>query len=79
MEKAAGRGTARVWRIRDKLILYFLTVILLPVGTLGILGPLIYSRTIANETTAHATQMIGQLNLNIEFYVQETEKLINFL
>ncbi len=73
------KKNGRMISIRLKLIVYFITVIFLPFGTLGILGPLLYSKSIESETTNHAIQMIGQLNLNIEFYVRETEKLVDFL
>jgi two-component system sensor histidine kinase YesM len=65
--------------LRSKLIAYFLTVIILPVAVLGVMSPLIYSGAIEAAAADHATQMLGQLNLSIEFYIEEVERLMGFL
>ena len=54
-------------------------MILLPLCTLGILGPYISARTIENETTSHTVQLIRQVTRNIEFYVRETESIISIV
>ena len=51
-------------------------MILLPLLTLGILGPYISARTIESETTNHTVQLIRQVTRNIEFYVRQTESII---
>jgi two-component system, sensor histidine kinase YesM len=57
----------------------FVSVILLPILTLGVLGPLISARTIENETTSHTVQLIRQVTRNIEFYVRQTESIISIV
>jgi two-component system sensor histidine kinase YesM len=54
-------------------------VILLPVLTLGILGPFISARTIENETTSHTVQLIRQVTRNIESTVRNTESIISIV
>lgn len=65
--------------IRTKLIFNFLSLILLPMVTLGIIGNLIYSSKFEAQTTKHTTDMISQVNKNVEFYINEMEKTIGFL
>jgi len=54
-------------------------VILLPLLTLGILGPFISARTIESEATSHTVQLIRQVTRNIEFYVRQTESIISIV
>jgi two-component system sensor histidine kinase YesM len=54
-------------------------VILLPLLTLGILGPYISARTIESEATNHTVQLIRQVSRNIEFYVRQTESIISIV
>lgn len=65
--------------IRSKLLSYFLAIILLPLLTLGVLGPVIYSRTIERETTSHMIQMIRQVTRNFEFYIHDMENITYYL
>ena len=65
--------------IRSKLQLSFLAIILLPVLTLGVLGPLMYSRAIERDTTNHTEQMLHQITRNLEFYVRDMENIIFYL
>jgi len=65
--------------IRSKLLIYFLAIILLPLLTLGVLGPVIYSRTIERETTSHMIQMIRQVTRNFEFYIHDMENITYYL
>jgi two-component system sensor histidine kinase YesM len=52
-------------------------VILLPLLTLGVLGPFISARTLESEATSHTWQLIRQVTRNIEFYVRQTESIIS--
>jgi two-component system sensor histidine kinase YesM len=61
------------------LLFSFVSVILLPVLTLGVLGPYISARTIENETTSHTVQLIRQVTRNIEFTVRQTESIISIV
>jgi two-component system sensor histidine kinase YesM len=54
-------------------------VILLPLFTLGILGPSIAARTIEREATGHTVQLMRQVTRNIEFYVRQTESIISIV
>jgi len=60
-------------------MLYFLVTILLPLLTLGVLGPSLYATSIERETTAHTIRIISQVNKNIELHVLEMERLIDLL
>ena len=61
--------------IRFKLLFYFLSLILLPIATLGILGNIIYIRSIEKETNTHTVQMIDQVKKNVEFYIKDMENI----
>lgn len=65
--------------IQSKLLLYFSTLILLPMVTLGLLGNIIYSRSIEYETNVHTVQMIDQVKKNIEFYITDMENIIYYI
>ena len=60
-------------------MVYFLFILLVPLISLGFVGPSLYARSIERETTAHMAGMIGQVNLNIEMRVREIEQLIDQL
>jgi two-component system sensor histidine kinase YesM len=63
--------------LRLRLMLYFLVILLLPLLTLGVLGPTLYAKSIERETTAHTIRIISQVNKNIELHVLEMEQLID--
>lgn len=65
--------------IRSKLLLYFMLLILFPLSTLGILGNMIYSKSIEDEANNHTVQMIDQVNRNVEFYINDMESIIYYL
>ncbi len=65
--------------IRSKLLLYFMLLILFPLSTLGILGNMIYSKSIECEANNHTVQMIDQVNRNVEFYINDMESIIYYL
>lgn len=65
--------------IRSKLLIYFLAIIILPLLTLGVLGPVMYSRTIERETTSYTYQMIRQVTRNFEFSIHDMENIISYL
>jgi two-component system sensor histidine kinase YesM len=60
-------------------MVYFLLILLLPLVSLGFVGPALYARSIERETTAHMASMIGQVNKNIELHVHEMEQLIDLI
>ncbi len=65
--------------LRLRLMMYFLVIILLPLLTLGVLGPSLYASSIERETTAHTIRIIGQVTKNIELHVLEMERLIDLI
>ncbi|MDF2633676.1 MAG: multi-sensor signal transduction histidine kinase [Pelosinus sp.] len=65
--------------IRSKLLLYFFTLILLPIVTLGVLGNVIYSKSIEKQANEHTGQMIEQVTRNVEFYIHDMENIISYL
>jgi two-component system sensor histidine kinase YesM len=66
----------RLRSLRSKLLFSFVAVILLPLLTLGVLGPYLSARTLENEATNHTRQLIQQVTRNIESYVRQTESII---
>jgi two-component system sensor histidine kinase YesM len=64
---------------RLRLLLYFAIVIVLPLGTLGIAAPILYSSGVERMSMAYTGQMIAQVTRNAEFYVKDIEKIIDFL
>lgn len=72
-------GKRRRAGMRRKLMLYFLFLVLLPVATLGVIGPLLYARSIEREASDHTARMIGQVATGIEDRVQEVERLIDMI
>ncbi|KQX62651.1 cache domain-containing sensor histidine kinase [Paenibacillus sp. Root444D2] len=65
--------------LRFKLLLYFITLILLPVATLGIIGNLVSVQTLEDEANNHTTQMIDQVKKNVDFYVQSVKQSIQII
>ena len=65
--------------LRLRLMVYFLAILLIPLISLGFVGPWLYARSIERQTNANMTGMIGQVNKNIELRIREMERLIDFL
>jgi two-component system sensor histidine kinase YesM len=64
---------------RLRLLFYFSAVIVLPLGTLGIAAPILYSSGVERMSIAYTGQMIDQVTHNAEFYIKDVEKIIDFL
>ncbi|VBB08121.1 signal transduction histidine kinase internal region [Lucifera butyrica] len=65
--------------IRFKLLFYFLSLILFPIVTLGLLGNVIYTRSIEEQTNVHTVQMIQQVTRNVEFYIHDMENITHYI
>lgn len=65
--------------MRVKLVFYFLLVILFPTITITILGNLMYRNSMSDEQNINTQQMIKQISGNIDFYIRDTENIINYL
>jgi len=74
-----GAPVPRYRSIRFKLLFSFVAVILLPILTLGIFGPLVAARAIESEAISHTARLIGQVTNNVEFYIREMEAVISIL
>jgi two-component system sensor histidine kinase YesM len=64
---------------RPRLLFYFALVIALPLGTLGVVAPIIYSRGAESLSTAYTGQMVSQVTQNAEHYVRDIEETIDLL
>jgi len=62
--------------IRNRLLLSFLALLTVPVVTLGIVGPLIFARSIETQAVDHTLRMITQVDKNLEYHVRSIERLI---
>ncbi|MBU3177470.1 sensor histidine kinase [Clostridium estertheticum] len=65
--------------IGSKLSFYFSLVILIPIITISILGNLLYKDSITNQQNENIKQMVSQISNNIDFYIKDTENIINYL
>ena len=65
--------------IGSKLSFYFSLVILLPIITISILGNLLYKNSITNQQDENIIQLVSQISNNIDFYIKDTENIINYL
>ena len=65
--------------IGDKLIFYFLGVILVVTITITTLRNLLYKDSINFTQNENTNQIIKQINSNIESYVNNTENIINYM
>jgi two-component system sensor histidine kinase YesM len=65
--------------IGSKLTFYFSLVILIPIITISILGNLLYKNSITDQQDENVKQMAKQISNNIDFYIKDTENIINFL
>jgi len=65
--------------IGSKLSFYFSLVILLPIITISILGNLLYKNSITNQQDENIKQLVSQISNNIDFYIKDTENIINYL
>jgi two-component system sensor histidine kinase YesM len=65
--------------IRYKLLVSFVAVMLLPLATLGIIGPLISAKVIEQETTASMEQVISHVARNTDLYIRQLEALISII
>ncbi|MCX7667923.1 MAG: sensor histidine kinase, partial [Atribacterota bacterium] len=73
-------GMLRVERsIRNRLLFFFFALLLLPVLTLGLIGPAVYSRTMEEQIVAHTLRMIAQVDKNLEYLIVYIEKLSRLL
>lgn len=63
----------------SKLITYFLVIILLLTFTIVTFGNIMYKNSINNVQNQSTKQMIRQISSNIDFYIKDTENIINYI
>jgi len=64
-------------RFRDRVLIYFFTIIFLPILTLGIIGPALYSKTVADLSTEYTTDMVVRVTQNLDLMIRGEEKLLS--
>lgn len=65
--------------IRFKLLVYFIVLILLPTLTIGLLNDALFSRSIEREANQNTTQIIEQIQKNMEFYIQDMDRITYYV
>lgn len=65
--------------IESKLIVYFFAIILILTITITVWGNMSYKKSINSSQNDNTNQIIAQINNNIDFYVNNTENIINYL
>ena len=65
--------------IGEKLIIYFLGIILTLTLTITYFGNLAYRESINKSQNENTNQIIKQISNNIDFYVEKSENIINYM
>lgn len=65
--------------IKNKILLFFIVIMILPIITLGVFTSAVYTRVIEKKVNQHTNQMINQIQLNIENYIQSVEDIIIYI
>jgi len=65
--------------IKNRILLFFLVIMLLPIITLGVFTNIVYSRVIEKNVNEHTGQMINQIQNNIETYLQSVENIVLYI
>ena len=64
--------------LRTRLLASFAVVLLIPLVTLGVLAPLVYSRSFEDEINGHTRQIIDQLSRRIDDFVADLDASMLF-
>ncbi len=64
--------------LRGRLLASFALVLLIPLVTLGVLAPLVYSRSFENEINGHTRQMIDQVSRRIDDLVADLDASMTY-
>ena len=65
--------------IKNRILLFFLVIMLLPIITLGVFTNIVYSRVIERNVNEHTGQMINQIQSNIESYLKSVENIVLYI
>ncbi len=66
-------------RFRERVLIYFSTIILLPILTLGIVAPILYSRSVAELSARYTRDMVERVTHNLELTIRDQEKLLDMI
>ncbi|PAD17108.1 cache domain-containing sensor histidine kinase [Shouchella clausii] len=61
--------------LRPKIILLFLSIVLVPLNLLGMITYAYFSKTLEDQTYHYTVQVIGQVNQNVNAYIDEMHRL----
>lgn len=69
----------RKYGIKNKILLFFLVIIMLPILTLGFFSNIVYSKLTERNVNEHTKQMIDQIQNNIETYIKSVEDIVYYI
>lgn len=65
--------------VKNRIMLFFLVIMLLPIIILDVFTNRAYSRIIEKNVNEHTGQMINQIERNIESYLQSVENIVMYI
>ncbi|MDF2877988.1 MAG: multi-sensor signal transduction histidine kinase [Clostridia bacterium] len=65
--------------IKNRILIFFFAIILLPITSLGLFANTAYSRSIEKSANAHTAQMINQIQNNIEYYLKSIDNTMYYI
>ena len=65
--------------IRNRLLIFFLVIMFLPITTLGVFSNLVYTRIVEGKVDQHTSQMINQIEINIDNYIKSVENILMYI
>lgn len=65
--------------IKNRILVFFLAIIFIPIITLGLFANTVYSRSIEKNANEHTGQMINQIQNNIEYYLQSVDNMMYYI
>ncbi len=65
--------------IKNRILIFFLAIIFIPIVTLGLFANTVYSQSIEKNANQHTAQMISQIQNNIEYYLQSIDNVIYYI
>lgn len=66
-------------RFRDRLLISFFAVAILPFLLLGVLAPVLSSRTVGDLSASYTRELVASVTANLELMIREQEKLLELV
>lgn len=66
-------------RFRDRVLVYFFTIMFLPILSLGVVAPMLYSRAVSELSATYTRDLVERLTRNLELAMRSQEKLLQML